>query len=290
VEEVPMTMTTSGVAAPAAPAAPAGQPSELDNYLFDLRGYLILRGALAPDQVQRLNEAFDTFPPDLAPWDWWGNVQRSDSEGDNHKGFELQNIVEAGPAFEELIDHPSWINYARTWAGEQDSYVEGLFIDECFASVRRAGGYFDIHSGGYHGALRGQYRYINGVFRCGQVNALMALTDIGPGDGGTMVIPGSHKSNLPHPVQPAGRGPMDEVPGAIEVHLDAGDVLLFCDGIAHGGSSRTTTEGERRVVIYRYGPSWGSTRHGYAYSDDLLSRLSPEQRAILRPIQPRRPR
>ena len=28
---------------------------------------------------------------------------------------------------------------------------------------------------------------------------LLALTDIGPGDGGTMVIPGSHKSNLIHP-------------------------------------------------------------------------------------------
>jgi hypothetical protein len=30
----------------------------------------------------------------------------------------------------------------------------------------------------------------------------------------------------------------------------------------HGGSSRTN-RGERRVVIYRYGPSWGATRFGY---------------------------
>jgi len=28
----------------------------------------------------------------------------------------------------------------------------------------------------------------------GTVNVLIAFTDIGPGDGGTMVIPGSHKS------------------------------------------------------------------------------------------------
>ncbi|MGD7706283.1 phytanoyl-CoA dioxygenase family protein [Microlunatus sp. Y2014] len=264
-------------------------PSEMHNYLFDLNGFVILRGALDTDEVARLNAAFDAFPTDLAPWDWWGQVQRSDSEGDNHKGFELQNIVEAGPAFEALIDHPSWINYMRTWTGEVDSYVEGLFIDECFASVRRSGGYFDIHSGGHHGAVRGQYRYLNGVFRCGQVNALMALTDIGPGDGGTMVIPGSHKSNFPHPGKPTGRGRMDDVEGAIEVHLSAGDVLLFCDGIAHGGSSRTTTEGERRVVIYRYGPSWAATRHGYTYSDALLERLTPSQREILQPVAPRRP-
>lgn len=269
------------------PAAP--WPSDLDNYLFDLRGFLILRGALTPVQVSGLNAAFDAFPTDLPAWGWWGNVQRSDSEGDNHKGYELQNIAEAGEQFEQLIDHPAWINYARTWAGEADSYVEGLFIDECFASVRRSGGYFDVHSGGYHGAVRGQYRYENGVFRCGQVNALMALTDIGPGDGGTMVIPGSHKSNFAHPGKPDGRGRMDDIEGAIEVHLNAGDVLLFCDGIAHGGSSRTTTEGERRVVIYRYGPSWASTRHGYSYSDDLLSRVTPAQRDILQPVRPRSP-
>lgn len=53
--------------------------------------------------------------------------------------------------------------------------------------------------GGYRGAVGGQFRFTNGAFRCGQVNILMALTDIGPGDGGTMVIPGSHKSNLAHP-------------------------------------------------------------------------------------------
>ena len=281
---------TSIEAAPVRATNPlAPWPSDLDNYLFDLRGYLILRGALTGDQVAALNAAFDEFPPDLDPWAWWGNVQRSDAEGDTHKGYELQNVVEAGPAFEQLIDHPAWVNYMRTWAGESDSYVEGLFIDECFASVRRAGGYFDVHSGGYHGALRGQYRYVNGVFRCGQVNALMALTDIGPGDGGTMVIPGSHKANFPHPGKPEGRGRMDQVEGAIEVELNAGDVLLFCDGIAHGGSSRTTTDGERRVVIYRYGPAWGSTRHGYSYSPELLDRVTPAQRDILQPVRPRRP-
>jgi ectoine hydroxylase-related dioxygenase (phytanoyl-CoA dioxygenase family) len=32
-----------------------------------------------------------------------------------------------------------------------------------------------------------------------KVDMLLALTDIGPGDGGTMLIPGSHKSNFEHP-------------------------------------------------------------------------------------------
>jgi ectoine hydroxylase-related dioxygenase (phytanoyl-CoA dioxygenase family) len=138
--------------------------------------------------------------------------------------------------------------------------------------------------------MRGQYRYRDGIFRCGQVNILVALTDIGTGDGGTMIIPGSHKSNLPHP-ETDGHGDrvgrMDQMTGAEEVHLNKGDALLFVDGLAHGASSRVNP-GERRVVIYRYGVSWGSTRYGYQYSDSLLERLTPTRRAILQPVAPRR--
>ncbi len=171
-------------------------PTPLDDFLFDLNGYLILRNAAEPDLLDALNEAFDNFPS-LQVGEWWGNTQRRDYTGET--GFELHNCVEAGEPFERLIDHPGWINYVRRYAGEQDSYVAGLFIDECIASIRRSGGHHPVHSGGYRGALRGRYEYTNGVFRCGQANIILALGDVGPEDGPTMVIPGSHKSNFPHP-------------------------------------------------------------------------------------------
>lgn len=267
---------------------PARTATAVDEYLFDLRGYLVLEKAIDPDLVDDLNEALDRFP-DLEYGEWHGNVQRFDNNGS--AGVELQNIVEGGEPFERLIDNPSWVSLVRHFAGEEDSYVQGLFIDECFASIRRSGGFFPIHSGGYHGAVRGQYRYMDGVFRCGQVNILMALTDIGPGDGGTMVVPGSHKSRFPHPQADfdwRDLPRMDDAVGAVEVHMAKGDALLFCDGLSHGASSRTNP-GERRVVIFRYGVSWGSTRYGYRYSDDLLGRLTPERRAILQPVPPRLP-
>jgi hypothetical protein len=189
-----------------------------------------------------------------------------------------------------MIDYPGWINYVRRYCGEADSYVQGLFIDECIASIRTSGGHHPVHSGGYRGAMRGAYGYKHGVFRCGQVNIILALTDIGPGDGPTMVIPGSHKSNFPHPL--AGdymRGDrMDALVGAVPAYMKAGDALLFVDGIMHGGSSRTNP-GERRIVIYRYGVSWAATRFGYEYSQALLDRLTPERRKILQPIAPLRP-
>lgn len=257
----------------------------LRDYLFDLRGYLILENAVDAHHIDELNAVLDAFPA-LEWGQWHGNVQRFDNNG--AAGIELQNIVEAGEPFERLIDHPSWIGLLRRYCGEAESYVEGLYIDECFASIRRSGGFFPLHSGGYRGAMRGQYRYLNGVFRCGQINILLALTEIGPGDGATMIIPASHKANFPHPQASNELARMDSFEGAVQVYLKKGDALLFVDGLAHGASERVNP-GERRVVIYRYGVSWGSTRYGYRYSNELLARLSPERRKVLQPVAPRLP-
>lgn len=264
------------------------KPTPLDDFLFDLRGYLILEKAVEPELVASLNKAFDNFPT-LKVGEWWGNAQRRDYTGET--GFELHNAVETGEPFERLIDHPSWIEYLRRYCGEEHSYVQGLFIDECIASIRRSGGHHPVHSGGYRGAMRGSYRYTNGLFRCGQCNIIVALTDVGPTDGPTMVVPGTHKSNFVHPLMgDYGKGDrMDHLEGAVPVLLKAGDAVLFVDGLMHGGSSRTNSNGERRVTIYRYGPSWAATRYGYEYSQPLLDRLTPERRKILQPITPHRP-
>jgi hypothetical protein len=266
------------------------QPHDLPDYLFDLRGYLILKNAVEPQHVRELNTVLDAFPK-LEWGQWHGNVQRFDNNGD--AGIELQNIVEAGEPFERLIDHSAWVDRLRRYCGEHGTYVQGLFIDECFASIRRKGGFFPIHSGGQDAVVRNQFRFVNGRFRCAQVNILLALTDIGPGDGGTLIIPGSHKSNLPHPYaawsdEKGGMKRADDLEGVVEVHLKAGDAILFVDALCHGASSRTNP-GERRAVVYRYGVSWGATRYGYRYSPELLARLTPERRKILEPIAPRVP-
>ncbi len=260
-------------------------PSALDDFFFDLNGFLVIRDAADRDLVDRLNAAIDALP-EIEYGGWIGNAERRDYTKDT--GLEIHNCVELGGPFEELIDHPSWVEYAHRYCGEADSYVDGLFIDECILGIRTAGGHHPVHSGGYRGVLRGRYEYVNGVWRCGQGNVILALTDIGPGDGPTMVIPGSHKSNFPHPLAGdyAKGDRMDHLPGAIPVYLKKGDALFFVDGLMHGGASRENP-GERRVTIYRYGPHWGVTRFGYVYSQPLLDRLTPARRKILQPIPPR---
>ena len=256
-------------------------PTPLEDYLFDLRGYLILQEALTPGEVTQINERLDSLSS-LERGQWRGSIHRQDQP--DEVGINLQQIYEAGEPFEELIDHPSWISHVTRYVGGDD----GLFIDENFVNLRGIGEAIQLHSGAHKRRIRTQFRFHNNEFRCGQINILLALTDIGEGDGATMVIPGSHKANLVHPqykTEYGGNASVDGVEGGIEVHLKAGDAILFVDAISHGSAKRVNP-GQRRIAVYRYGPHWGNTRFGYQPSRELLERLTPERKRIVQPIPP----
>jgi len=261
-------------------------PTEMEDYLFDLKGYLILENAITPGQLGRINQWIDDAPP-LKNDEWLGHVQAQSYHGED--GINYQNIIEGGDVFEELIDHPSWVEHCRKYIGKDDQ----MYIDEDFINVRGPGGFICIHSGGDRRTIRTQYRYHNNRWHCGQINIIVALNDIGPGDGGTVIIPGSHKSNVPHPMLAGKYADVVDKPGSaaegtMEVHLKAGQALMFVDCLCHGSSERINA-GNRRVLIYRYSPRWGRARFGYEPSEELLARLTPERQQIVQPIKPRRP-
>ncbi|MFW5845120.1 MAG: phytanoyl-CoA dioxygenase family protein, partial [Planctomycetota bacterium] len=153
-----------------------------------------------------------------------------------------------------------------------------------------------LHSGGHVSAPIMGFRNPNtAAWNVGQINVLVALTDIGPGDGATMLVPGSHKSGILHPDlldSPSGSSTYrsdrhaGDALGAIEVHLRAGQAVLFTDSCTHGATARTNP-GERRVLIYRYSPHAIASRYQYLPSQELLERLSPERRALVQPVEPR---
>jgi hypothetical protein len=265
---------------------PSLTPQEKD-YLFDLQGYRIIEDALSPLQLQEINDWIDR-QPSLPSGAWLGHVEVQSYQG--HDGVNYQNIIEGGKVFEELIDNPAWINEVRRYI---ENGYHGLSINEAFLNVRGPGGFIGIHAGGHVASFIQSVRHVTGKWMVGQINILMALTDIGPGDGATVVIPGSHKSHEVHPVLAGGAHAAyrDEVPaseamGAIEVHLRAGQAIMFTDAITHGSSPRVNP-GQRRIMVYRYSPSSLMPRFNYLPSDELMARLTPVQRAIIQSVPPR---
>ncbi|MCJ8328428.1 MAG: phytanoyl-CoA dioxygenase family protein [Lentisphaeria bacterium] len=263
------------------------QPSEMDRYLFDLKGFIHLENALSSDEVDACNRDMDSVQ-DLNPGEWHGYVQCHQFSDNNGKN--LQQIYEL-PAYQPMINHPSWIDYIKMFIGGEGTfdYKHGpLFIDEAFGSIREHGEAIFIHSGGHTNTKRNMYHFSESKFMCNQVNVLVALTDIGPGDGGTVLIPSSHKSNIEHPCfrdTERDISSADGVEAAIEVHMNKGDAIIFSDWICHGAAARTK-EGQRRIFVYRYGPSWGMFRHPYRPSKDLMDALGEEAKGIVWPHDP----
>src|SRR5882757_8814130 len=94
---------------PVIPDAPI--PTPLDEYLFDLNGFVILRGVLTPEEVADANARIDKIPRSLPRNGWQGWVQREDHP--EHRGISYQQVYELGGTFERMIDHPRYINYVN---------------------------------------------------------------------------------------------------------------------------------------------------------------------------------
>ncbi len=279
--------------------------TDVRDYLFDLHGYLRIEQAVAPDDIDEMNRWADAHREYIdRPWEdgveanrrgrWIGAVHTHTYNVEN--GVNFQNIIAAGPVFEKLIDHPSWIDLAKRYIG---SAVNDLSIHENFMTVRGQGGFIHIHCGGHVPLSYLTFRQNNtGDWMVGQINVLIALTDIGPGDGPTVLVPGSHKSAEPHPrLEQDGKGLVyDGVTGEAagtafgvqEMYLEKGDALFFTDAITHGSAERTNP-GERRTVIFRYSPRYVRERFNYRQTPEFLAGLTHERRQIVQPIAPQEP-
>jgi hypothetical protein len=273
---------------------------ELIDYLFDVHGYLVLKDGVDPGDINELNTWADAHQNHMdgprrqgtdTEGAWIGHVETHTYSGAD--GINFQNIIEAGGVFERLIDYPSWIDHIHRFVHVERN---GLSIHECLLNLRGRGGFIGIHSGGHLPISYMTFRQPNtGDWMVGQINVITALQDIGPGDGPTTLVPGSHKAARPHPrlaEVAAATYRSNEAAGTAvgmrELYLDAGDVLLFTDAITHGSAARTN-DGYRRMVLYRYSPRWIRSRFHYVPSEQMLARLTPEQRQIIQPIPPRKP-
>ena len=107
----------------------------LIDYLFELNGYLIIKGAVSAAALAEMNAWAHAHAHciDLplrgghggnSDGTWIGHVETHTYS--NADGINFQNIIEAGPVFERHIDHPSWIDHVLRW-GNADN---GLSLHE----------------------------------------------------------------------------------------------------------------------------------------------------------------
>ena len=227
---------------------------EMQQYLFDVQGYLVIEGVLSAEELAELNELIDARrlpPPEEAHR--FGSAAGREPEGPGFLGW--------GRPFCDLLDHPRVMPILRFRLGDC------FRLDRLYGLQMSAGmgwgplhadyGAFAIHAG----SRPGEYH----PFRDNQVLngfavAAWNLAAAGPDHGGFCCIPGSHKTNfrLPRRVFDA----PDQAPCVVIPEAPAGSVILFTEALTHGTAGWTGAH-QRRSLLYKYCVShmaWSSRR------------------------------
>jgi len=265
---------------------PAGLTVE-QGYIFDLAGFLVVRGVLTAEEVEEFNNAIDSQASDIR--ERTGSVRNSNAavfQGDGTTGRRDCGRMLEWPRpsclpFRRLLTHPKLIPILNDLLGE------GYRMDHLPVLITQTKGAegFDFHGGAID--TKGEwahslaYHCRGGLIRNTLLAVSVQLCDTSPQDGGFVVLPGSHKANFPLPASIGRSEQFTEL-----MHrppMKAGDVLLFSEACSHGALP-WAADHERRVVLYRFAPATvGYGRGVYDIPEEVLADMSPAERAVLAP-------
>ncbi|MCE9591257.1 MAG: phytanoyl-CoA dioxygenase family protein [Planctomycetes bacterium] len=211
-----------------------------DRYLFDVQGFLHLRGAIAEaDRLALLDEVTrqEQLEHDDNRWNpaSWGGRPDLPTKMVEGAQIRLNGLLRMSPVFDRCIDYPTVCPYLY-------DFLPNAQLGNAWSISKGKG----VGIGGWHsGFPPADYGFRNGRIHTRSVNTVYFLTDNGPDDGCMTVIPGSHKANIQVDTK---WGAGLDLPGAVPVIGKAGDVLVFTESLLHTGLANTS--GRRRVNLY----------------------------------------
>lgn len=236
------------------------------RYLFDVFGYLHIENALSPEELKACQDATARYidtPPDQLPPGFGVDGKR------HLNGFAFDKCLEA------LTRHPSIWPIIRELTNNKPRLNSGtLQVDLPGESA----------VGGLHCAREGfgwestRYETSHGRIYCDDIIVFPYMDDVNPGDGGLIVLPGSHKAAFPRPEGLFNNGLMHGVedlpPGVVNITPKAGDILVTSELMTHGILEWRPKDRIRRILVLRYRPQ--HTGLPLPMPDEVRARLSPE--------------
>ena len=240
---------------------------------LEVNGYVVLKEFLSRERVREL---LDTIRRMEAEYRATGELPGPDCHlsATGEEYFRIDNLPHLAPCFFDYVTDPRIVAAAEEITGGT------VRLEQSDAHVRRPGAANESY--GFHRSISNGYGLVSesGLYHYSFVKALTNLTDLGPDDGGTAVIAGTHK--VPPEV-----GREEMITAAMEdprlihqVEAPAGSTLLFFESLMHShGIMRSGRE--RVLVIGGYTPTMFQTWRGYEPSADFVATLPDEHRALL---------
>ncbi|MDE2997941.1 MAG: phytanoyl-CoA dioxygenase family protein [Gemmatimonadota bacterium] len=215
--------------------APSEPMTEYEKFLFDLKGFLVIPEVLTSTEIRTVREHVDVYTkdPESLP--------------------EHLRAPIAGPA-EFLIDHPRAMGILQEVIHPER---ERIRLESVFVSARSAettANQWRPHVGGTNLDPSHSYRFHNGRIYSGMTRIVWELNEVRKGQGGTCLVPGSHKANLVSAQD--GNWPEqadDPESGLWETYgCPPGSLVVFSEGVRHTGSAWTNPDNPRRAILIAY--------------------------------------
>ena len=187
--------------------------TEYEQFLFDLKGFLVIPGVLSTAEIQTVRDHLDAY------------TQNPDGLPEPHRA------PIAGPA-EFLIDHPRAMGILQTVI---DPDRERIRLESVFVSRRGIDEKepWRPHGGGANVLPSFSYRYHNGRIYGGMTRIVWELNEVAPGDGATRFLSGSHKAAFTRPPS------FDERDSTVwdDYSCPAGSCVVFTESLTHTGDT-----------------------------------------------------
>lgn len=274
--------------------------TDIERYLFDLNGFLVVRNVFTPEEIATANAAIDKRSSSIV--ERKGDLRLGGKKGDALAGDGVTGREDLGgmlgwnpkedrDVFRSVLTHPKLVPYYHELVGK------GYRMDHLPLLIQQNPGAdgFVFHGGKMNddGTWCDDlaYTWSNGKIYNRLLAVSMALTETKPGDGGFCVIRGSHKANLPCPPSVQKHEECQEF--VENPSLRPGDVLLFSEATTHGTLPWSGGH-TRRSCLYRFAPATSAYGRAYmtgaqpSWPEDMIDDLTEAEKSVLEaPYHPR---
>ena len=264
--------------------------SDVDKFLFDTNGFVIVKNVFSKTDLKEFHDAIDAHAHLIherkgqlrltaakTPLSGDGKTGRKDLAG-----FLGWDTPHADP-FRSVLAHPKLVPYLHELVGPgyRLDHNPLLIMQDPGAEGFEFHGGSTLDDGNWNHPLGYDFRH--GKMRCNLRAFAVHLTDVDEGDGGLAIVRGSHKSNFVCP--PSIKRYETATEHSYQPAVNAGDVVIFTEATTHG-TLPWKGDAQRRNLIYRFSPanmSYGRGAMDDGWPASYLEGMSDAQRCVMAP-------